>query len=212
MSTAELNTEMSRWVRRGTLMSKSGSTTLFLPMKSYQDRSWRLASTTTTLSPAVWMSSLIRESRSRLACRTASTTTSGRSDAVIVTRPEKFFRRKEPPGSILKVWLTCSVSSTPHAAAGMASAQTASSTAMVRMRSWTKLAPQTFGIHVLPRRTRRSPRKSCLLSLRARRSNVFYGVRIQRARVDGHADDGVDAQSVESVDLPLGGDAAGGGQ
>ena len=43
--------------------------------------------------------------------RTASMTTSGRSDAEMVTRPEKFFSRSVPPGCSGMVRLTCSVSS-----------------------------------------------------------------------------------------------------
>ena len=49
--TGELKTDRSRWVRRGTLMSKSVSTTLLPLAKSHHERSRWLASTTTTFEP-----------------------------------------------------------------------------------------------------------------------------------------------------------------
>ena len=109
--TGELKTSRSSCVRRGTLMSKSVSTTLLPLAKSHHERSRWLASTTTTFEPEVWMSSLMRSSCAAAARRTASITTSDRSDAVMVTRPEKFLSRSVPPGSIGSVRLMCSVSS-----------------------------------------------------------------------------------------------------
>src|SRR5215831_17682012 len=132
------------------------------------------------------MSSLMRSRRSRVARRTASITTSGRSDAMIVTRPEKFLSRSVPPGCMGSVRLTCSVSSnTPGVArAGVASASTAKAAARVRMDRWTGKGRRRF---------------------RAEGS----GLKVQRARVDRHADDGVDAERVEVVDFLAGSNAAG---
>src|SRR5258708_23691612 len=111
----------------------------------------------------------------------------------MVTRPEKFLRRRVPPGSIWIVRVTCSVSSKSRgaASAGIASARTAKAAAMVRMVPWTGKALEGFGVQ----------------GSRFVRS----GFRVQRARVNRHADDRVDAESVEVVDLFLRGDAAGGG-
>ena len=98
--------------------------------------------------PLVWMSSLMRSSRERVARRTASIDHFGRSEAVMVTRPEKFLSRSVPPGSSGMVRLTCSVSSNTRGAAwaGAASARTAKAAARVRMVSLTGTGRETFEV------------------------------------------------------------------
>src|SRR5436190_22204418 len=142
--TRALNTEGTRLVRRGTLMSKSVSTTLFPSVNQCQERSGRLAFTTTTLEPSLWTSSLMRSRRSRVPRRTASTTTSGRSDVVTVTRPEKLLSRSVPPGSILIVRLMCSVSSNAAVTDSVASARTPKASTYFRMGALTGSLAETF--------------------------------------------------------------------
>src|SRR5262249_13651373 len=186
-----LKTLRSMFVRVGTLMSKSVSTTV-LPVNMNQERSRRFASTTTVCAPSVWMSSVMRFRRSRGARRTASTTTSDRLAAVMVTRPEKLLSRSVPPGSSGSVRLACSVSSSQRCApiaADPASAQRAKAKRSFRMTTWTRSRARTFAFGAL------------FLDFRV--------VHAQRAGVDGHADDSVDAERVEIVDFLLRRDASG---
>src|SRR5215208_5382126 len=69
------------------------------------------------------MSSLILSRRSRVARRTASTTTWSPSVAVMFTRPEKLLSRRVPPGASLNVWLTRSVSPRAASRSGVAHAR-----------------------------------------------------------------------------------------
>src|SRR6185436_6450021 len=103
----------------------------------------------------------------------------------MVTRPEKFLSRSVPPGSILSVLLTCSVSSATARTAGALSASRAKASKYLRMGAWTE--EEVLGFYS---------------------SNVlrFW---VQGAGIDRHPDDRVDAEGVELVDFALGGDAAG---
>src|SRR5713226_1657593 len=84
----------------------------------------------------------------------------------------------------------CSVSSNAALTAGVASARTAKASTYFGMAPLTESPAQTFTDQALA------------ISRRRR-------VGIQRARVDGHTDDGVDAEGVEVVDLTLRADPPG---
>src|SRR5262249_12408350 len=134
----------------------------------------------------------MRFNRSRGARRTALTTTSAASVPVIVTRPEKLLRIRLPPGSSLTVRVTFSVSSFQRCAAERAgpaaSAQIAKAKKYFRMDPLTRSAHQTFGV-AIP-----NPQSAIRNSLVPQ---PLRPLEIQSARINRHADDGVDAERVE---------------
>src|SRR5262245_1110042 len=150
----------------------------------------------------------MRASRSRLARRTASTTTSAPSNAVMVTRPEKLLSRSVPPGSSATFRVTCSVSANARPEWRPTSARAARTKAAVRIGRWTERVP--LGLLRCSLEASLFVLGASLFVLEASLFVLRSTFEVQRSRVDGHADDGVDAEGVEVVDLILCGDPAGG--